>query len=121
MRLHGGAIEAHNAGRGQGCEFVVKLPLAGIDAGSAVDEVLPSAIPPHLKLRRVLVVDDNHDAADSLAMLLQLLGAQVEVAHDGRCTAEAGFDYHLVKPAELGALQTILSAREDAENRATRH
>ena len=131
------------------------------------------------RLRRVLVVDDNHDAADSLGMLLQFLGAEVMVVHDGyaaleamksfapavvlldlgmpgmnglevarrmredpkaremtlvaltgwgqredrRRTTEAGFDHHLVKPADLGALQSILATPDggDVGPSATRH
>jgi CheY-like chemotaxis protein len=125
----------------------------------------------------VLVVDDNHDAADSLGMLLQFLGADVMVVHDGRSalaamktfkptvvlldlgmpemnglevarrmredpeaqratlvaltgwgqredrrrTHEAGFDYHLVKPADVGTLQSILSLRETDASRLVRH
>jgi len=127
---------------------------------------------------RVLVVDDNEDAADSLGMLLQFLGAEVMVVHDGksalaalksfqpavvlldlgmpgmnglevarrvredpdykhttlvaltgwgqredrRRTHEAGFDYHLVKPADVSTLQSILSLREAEEARqAVKH
>jgi CheY-like chemotaxis protein len=128
--------------------------------------------------RRVLVVDDNEDAADSLGMLLHFLGAEVKVVHDGRSalaamktskpavvlldlgmpemnglevarrvredpdhkdmtlvaltgwgqredrrrTHEAGFDYHLVKPADVSTLQSILSVKEAEEaRRAVKH
>jgi len=123
------------------------------------------------------VVDDNHDAADSLGMLLKFLGAEVMAVHDGRSalaamktfrptvvlldlgmpemnglevarrmredpetqrttlvaltgwgqredrrrTHEAGFDYHLVKPADVGALQSILSLQQTDESRLVRH
>src|SRR5262249_4803970 len=69
---------------GRGSEFVVRLPAvltetatAGADAGSR--EAGPALVPP----RRVLVVDDNVDAADSLGLLLKLAGHLVRVAHDG--------------------------------------
>jgi signal transduction histidine kinase len=82
--LHGGTIEAHSAGIGKGSEFVVRLP------GSRASFV-PSQ-PPEVEVaraagttsrRRVLVVDDNRDAADSLALMLSLKGHEVRTAYDG--------------------------------------
>jgi CheY-like chemotaxis protein len=166
VHLHGGTIEANSAGTAKGCEFTVRLPLMAraVQAPAAPTQDVVSNAP----LRRVLVVDDNHDAADSLGMLLQFLGADVMVVHDGhaalaalgtfhpavvlldlgmpgmnglevarrmrenpatrgitlvavtgwgqredrRRTSEAGFDYHLVKPADVGILQSILSTKE---------
>jgi PAS domain S-box-containing protein len=176
VHLHGGTIEAASEGQGQGCEFTVKLPV--ILGGSAVVE--PQGAPRHagktLADSRVLVVDDNHDAADSLGMLLRFLGADVMVVHDGpgalaamknfqpavvlldlgmpemdglevarrmradpemrnatlvaltgwgqredrRRTGEAGFDYHLVKPADMGTLEAILT-NAPVGSSATRH
>jgi PAS domain S-box-containing protein len=81
--MHGGTLEARSEGSGKGSEFVVWLPL--------VEQALPApeepAGPPRVAgtpARRILVVDDNCDAADSLAMLLRLLGNNVRTAHDGR-------------------------------------
>lgn len=163
VQMHGGSIEARSAGPGRGAEFVVRLPLAGqpaLEPAAAQDGEAP------IGPVRVLVVDDNHDAADTLEMLLRVLGAEVRVARDGpqaleafapfdpdlvlldigmpgmdgyqvaralrgrhpdhraRMVAltgwgqeadrqrgrEAGFDHHLVKPAEITAIQALLAA-----------
>jgi CheY-like chemotaxis protein len=175
VHLHGGTIDAASDGPGKGCEFTVRLPIAkhAVVHAPAPSRGLVAGAP----LRRVLVVDDNHDAADSLGMLLEFLGAEVLVAHDGhaalaairsyqpavvlldlgmpgmnglevarriredpvsrditlvaltgwgqredrRRTTEAGFDYHLVKPADVGMLQSILSMRDLQASDATRH
>jgi CheY-like chemotaxis protein len=165
VEMHGGSIEVRSAGAGQGSEFVVKLP--------ALEErrhmsTSPGASPARgsvLSPQRVLVVDDNCDAARSLGMLLKYLGADVQVVHDGpaalraveeyrpstvlldlgmpkmdgyevarrireraefdqvtlialtgwgqdddrRRTRAAGFNHHLVKPADISSLQMLLS------------
>ncbi len=79
--LHDGTIEARSAGLGKGSEFVVTLPLAGParTAGSAA--VAPAKRDP--TGLRVLVADDNPDSAESLAILLQLLGHDVRAARSG--------------------------------------
>ncbi|SMF94780.1 PAS domain S-box-containing protein [Methylomagnum ishizawai] len=82
VELHGGVVEAHSAGRGRGSEFVVRLPrLAEPDPARAIPSD-PAGTPP--SPRRVLIVDDNEDAADSLSLLLGLEGHQTLTAHDGR-------------------------------------
>lgn len=161
--MHGGSLRAQSDGLGEGSTFIVTLPLDDRDhaAADATKESTAS-----LPQKRVLVVDDNHDAANSLAMLLEFLGADVAVAHSGREALErfiayrpavvlldigmpemdgyevartirgrddggrvtlialtgwgqdedrqrardAGFDHHLVKPADIDALQTLLAA-----------
>jgi len=168
VELHGGAVSANSAGAGAGSELVVELPLLAA-AETSVDHS-PDAPASHLSCR-VLIVDDNREAADSLAMVLQAYGAETTVAYSGeealsvaaaihpsvaildigmpqmdgcelarrlrrdpefaQCmlialtgwgqpedrlrVAAAGFDHHLLKPASIAELQTLLSAREHAE------
>nr|WP_231402518.1 ATP-binding protein [Caenimonas aquaedulcis] len=164
-QMHDGTLEARSAGLGQGSEFILRLPLAEQPADEA-----PGAAPAGEALgkTRVLVVDDNHDAGDSLGQILELLGADVRVARDGpqaleafadyhpsvvlldigmpgmdgyevarairerhphdaatlvaltgwgqdedrKRARDAGFDHHIVKPAEIDALQRLLSSIE---------
>jgi CheY-like chemotaxis protein len=165
VELHGGGVRAHSPGEGRGSEFLIRLPLAG---ESPADRAPGQTASPNvaLRARRVLVVDDNRDAADSLAGLLQLLGADARATYNGpdalaaialekpsavlldigmpgmnghevarqirrqpalgdvalialtgwgqeqdrRRTRDAGFDFHLVKPPDLDALQTLLAS-----------
>jgi len=81
VELHGGTIEARSRGVGRGSEFIVRLPIvAAVPASVASHEGNGSmrVIP-----RRVLIADDNQDAAESLAMLLQFEGHDVHTAFDG--------------------------------------
>jgi len=84
--LHGGSVEARSEGAGRGSEFIVRLPLELAAAGLA--ESVPAASG-GFSSRRVLVVDDNRDAADSLGVLLTLLGVETRTAHDGTAALEA--------------------------------
>ncbi|HKE45770.1 MAG TPA: PAS domain S-box protein [Steroidobacteraceae bacterium] len=81
VRLHGGTIEARSAGVGHGSEFIVRFPLQMAEVAHAED-VEPVARS-HSVRRRVLIADDNRAAAESLAMLLQMEGHDVQVAYDG--------------------------------------
>jgi PAS domain S-box-containing protein len=84
VEMHGGRVEAHSAGPGRGSEFVVWLPLRGGSDGEPARGKQPERSPAAgLESRRVLVVDDSPDAADTLAMLLRLEGQEVRVAYDG--------------------------------------
>jgi signal transduction histidine kinase/ActR/RegA family two-component response regulator len=164
VEMHGGDVHAHSLGRGEGSEFVVRLPLSKVASVSTSHPIHGRTA--DLTKRRVLVVDDNRDAAQSLGMLLKLLGSEVRVVHDGPAalsiipsyapnvvildigmpgmdgyevarrirqqshgrdlmlialtgwgqeedrhrTSEAGFDYHLLKPADIAALKTLFSS-----------
>ena len=85
VRLHGGAVTASSDGPGRGSEFAIKLPLIEqgeqASTGAAGDAEESSHSPRGTK---VLVADDNQDAADSLAMLLRLAGHEVRIATNGR-------------------------------------
>jgi CheY-like chemotaxis protein len=79
--LHGGSIEAHSDGPGQGSEFVVQLPVAA--ESPPVPSPAVASESASIAGLHILVVDDNVDSAASLTMLLELLGGVTEVAHDG--------------------------------------
>jgi PAS domain S-box-containing protein len=97
--LHGGSVEARSEGAGRGTEVVVRLPAASVPAPAR-----PAATSPHAPGgRRVLVVDDDRDAAESLAQVVQLLGHRVEVAFDGpSALARASTDPPDVVLCDLG-------------------
>ena len=88
VEMHGGRVEARSAGLGQGSEFVVQLPVAQ----DAAPERRPARVrQPHASAGnrlRVLIVEDNQDAAESLAMMLELWGHAVETASDGLAALE---------------------------------
>jgi two-component system CheB/CheR fusion protein len=89
VRLHRGRIDARSAGPGRGAEFVMRLPLAREHAtvaarASAHAESLPV---------KVLVADDNRDAADSLQRVLALYGHEVRVAYDGASALRIGAEF----------------------------
>jgi signal transduction histidine kinase len=163
VQMHGGSVKAYSDGLGKGSRFHVQLPLVAQSASTA-----PSARPAAGKAAaqglNVLVADDNVDAAETLAALLELMGHRVTQVHDGEAAVAAakqfnpqvaildigmprmngyeacrriraqspqppfmvaltgwgqqqdieqsraaGFDRHLVKPVEAGALETLLS------------
>lgn len=90
VEQHGGTVMSRSEGLGKGSEFIVRLPLArdviaedGAGVQGASDQ-RPVLLPGH----RLLVVDDNQDAAISLAMLLRLQGHEVRVAHSGQAALE---------------------------------
>jgi CheY-like chemotaxis protein len=99
VELHGGSVTAYSPGPGQGSEFVVRLPLMDECPPADTSESVPTKqIAANAPRRRILVVDDNKDAADSLGMLLRIMGNDVQIAYDGlhavKLTAE--FRPHLV-------------------------
>jgi PAS domain S-box-containing protein len=82
VEMHGGSIEAKSGGPGQGSEFVVRLPVIVEESGpQAVDWQGEQAVP--RSALRILVVDDNKDGADSLGMMLRIMGNDTRTAYDG--------------------------------------
>ena len=79
--MHGGSIEAHSAGRGHGSEFIVCIPCPPL--ADCADSMAAGAAQPQAPPHRVLIADDNRDAAESLGMLLRMEGHEVIVTHDG--------------------------------------
>ena len=80
--LHGGAVAAKSEGLGRGSEFIVRLPL-GVDSAERRDRADRGKRDAVFASQRILVVDDSRDAAETLAMLLESLGADVQTASDG--------------------------------------
>jgi len=81
VEIHNGTIEAHSPGIGQGCEFIVRLPVSDVCAVGPSEKI--SVKDSHPPTRRILVVDDNVDSATSLATFLQLMGNETHTAFDG--------------------------------------
>ena len=172
LELHGGRIEAHSAGLGTGSEFIVRLPVLPANMGVLPAAQSDTALASDAS-RRVLVVDDNADSAQSLALLARSWGHEVATARDGteavavakgfrpdtalvdiglpgmdgyelahrlrqefdgqglqlvamtgygrtedrEAAHAAGFDVHMVKPADLDALRRMLAhGRMPSEN-----
>jgi PAS domain S-box-containing protein len=95
VEMHGGSVAAHSDGPGQGSELVVCLPAGPATGGRGEPEGRPATPRPLAPARRlrVLVVDDNRDAAVSLAMLLRLWGHEARTAHDGPSALKAALSY----------------------------
>ncbi len=166
VEMHGGRVEARSEGPGRGSEFIVRLPALAQGSAAYTKEAIGERARPASGALKILVVEDNVDSAESMALLLRLNGHEVRIAHDGssalaeahsfvpqivlcdiglpgmdgyevaarlreqeafkqtplialtgygqeesrRRAKEAGFDYHLVKPVEPGALNTVLNS-----------
>ena len=91
VELHGGQVTARSLGLGKGSEFTVSLPLRR--SGAINNVTLPEAKPATPRHLRILVVDDNHDSADTVTMMLESEGHEVRTAYDGTqaVRAAAGF------------------------------
>jgi len=90
VELHGGTVEAHSVGLGQGSEFIVRLPALS-PAGEPIPRVETAKQP--AQTSRVLVVDDNMDSADMLVMLLQMFGHEAKAAYSGQSALETAVEY----------------------------
>jgi PAS domain S-box-containing protein len=91
VELHGGSVAVASAGRNRGTRFTVTLPLAVGAPVAAHTAPPPQELP---RRRHILVVDDNRDAADSLAELLRMVGHDVVLAHDGAQALEVAAANH---------------------------
>jgi PAS domain S-box-containing protein len=111
VEMHGGTVRAESPGPGLGATFVMRIPLAREEAERGPDE---GRAPPSASALRVLVADDNQDAANSTAMMLELLGHEVHAVHDGEAALELGekFRPHVVL-LDLG--MPVLDGYETAE------
>ncbi|MBC8741663.1 PAS domain S-box protein [Paraburkholderia sp. UCT31] len=81
VEMHGGSIVASSEGLGLGSTFTLSLPLASAQSDTAESGTINAA--PHVQPLRILIVDDNRDSADSLAMLLELKGHEVRITYEG--------------------------------------
>jgi PAS domain S-box-containing protein len=96
VEMHGGTVRALSEGPGRGSEFVIELPVSDAPPGAALAPGPAACAAPLARAsdsRRILVVDDNHDSADSLAQLLRVLGHDVEAVHGGHEAVAAAERY----------------------------
>jgi len=91
VRMHGGSVDVASAGEGRGSRFTVRLPLVAAIGEPATPPPRPQALP--ARSGRVLVVDDNRDAADTLALVLEAFGYEVRTAYDSVAALEALRDF----------------------------
>lgn len=93
VEMHGGSVNAFSAGLGRGSEFTVRLPLVDVTQPDLGPRALRESRPAGTRSLRILVVDDNMDAADGLKMLLELNGEQVRAAYDGELALTTARDF----------------------------
>jgi CheY-like chemotaxis protein len=91
--MHGGSIMAHSDGPGSGSEFVIRLPEVHEVNRKETDVLQERDYSASATLRKILVVDDNADVAESMTMLLQLLGSDVRTASDGYKAIEVAGEF----------------------------
>jgi PAS domain S-box-containing protein len=93
VELHGGSVQAASEGPGRGSEFVVRLPLAPESEDAPAEAADRAGVPPRPAVRRVLVVDDSRDSADSLAALVGLWGHEARVAYSGPAALDVAAEF----------------------------
>jgi signal transduction histidine kinase len=95
VEMHGGTITAQSAGPGKGSEFIVRVPMAPSHSSRPQARVKgrQESRTETAKPIRILVVDDNRDSADSLGLLLKLLGNDVRIVHDGLAAVKAANEF----------------------------
>ena len=119
VELHRGEVEATSEGPGRGAEFTVRLPMVGEPAALAEMPRVAGRTGPR---RRILVVEDHKDSADSLRMLLELLGHEVRVASTGPEGVRAATDWRpdaILSDIGLPGLDGYGVVRELRRNPAT--
>src|SRR5690606_16301287 len=92
VEMHGGSLAVQSEGAGKGSEFFVRLPVT--EPPPLAETPRPAMSLSTAKRLRILVADDNRDAADSLARLLIILGHEVATAHDGALALAAARQHH---------------------------
>ena len=92
VKLHGGSVAAYSAGEGQGSQFTIRLPVASAHKKPTPERRDGTRELPE-KRCRILVVDDNVDSVDSLAMLLQMMGHEVATASDGESALDQADEF----------------------------
>lgn len=90
--MHGGTLEGRSEGRGEGSEFTLRIPLD--ETAPAPVQSSEAALEPPVTPRRILIVDDNVDAAQTLDLLLRSLGHQTRVAYDGALGLKLAEEFH---------------------------
>ncbi|MDQ0139927.1 PAS domain S-box-containing protein [Cupriavidus necator] len=119
LEAHGGAIQAHSAGAGKGSTFTVFLPRAG---ASPAEAARPA--PRKAPRRRVLVVDDNTDSADSMAELLTLLGHEARAVHSGQQAIDVAATFRPdcvlldLQMPDMSGYEVLEALRETSRGRA---
>jgi PAS domain S-box-containing protein len=93
VKLHGGSVSAYSGGLGKGSQFTIRLPVLEAHRQAALEPRPQAERPGPEKHCRILVVDDNQDSADSLAMLLHMLGHEVKTANDGERALDAATEF----------------------------
>ena len=93
VKRHGGSVEAQSEGLGKGSTFTIRLPRAMRGDVTVAEPVKAPQVAHAAPPKRVLIVDDNLDAAETLAMMLELLGQQTRQAHEGNGALQAAIEY----------------------------